>query len=298
MIHWFIYAVSFSLIWLLSWLPSRILYIFSDLCAFLLWYVFPYRKKVILKNLALSFPEKKPEEHRKIAKRFYHHFCDTFMEAMSAIHMNKEKFNRRYRFLNIDYLNDLYASGKDIILVLGHYANWEWLSLLPLHTEYTILAIYKTLHNKFFDRMFIRLRGKFGVVPVPKEKALRIIIEYQKKRDPIITYFLADQRPRWNEIQYWTTFMNQPTPVILGPEKIAPKLDMVVLFFHIKRVRRGFYESTFVPLVMEPANIESYEITRKYYQNLEKMIRENPEFYLWSHDRWKHTKKYEQSLKS
>lgn len=212
--------------------------------------------------------------------------------------MDKETFIKRYRFSNIDFLDKLYASRKDILLVLGHHANWEWLSSLPLHTEYKILAIYKTLHNRFFDRMFIRLRSRYGVIPITKERSFRTMIEYKQNQIPIITFFLADQRPRWKEIQYWTTFMNQPTPVILGPEKTAPKLDMVVVFFHIKKVRRGFYEATFVPLVMDPAGSKPHEITEKYYQNLEKMIREKPEDYLWSHDRWKHTKKYDRFVKT
>lgn len=295
---WIVYAISYSLIWLLSWLPPRILYSFSDLVAFLLWYVIPYRKKIVIKNLTLSFPDKQPAEIRKIAKRFYHHFSDTFIEAMAAIHMDKETYLRRYRFINTDFLDKLYVSRKDILLVIGHHANWEWLSSLPLHTEHKILAIYKTLHNKFFDRMFIRLRGRFGAIPVTKERAFRTIVEYQKNQIPIITYFLADQRPRWKEIQYWTTFMNQPTPVILGPEKIAPKQDMAVVFFYIKKVRRGFYEATFVPLIMDPTTSKPYEITEKYYQNLERMIREKPEHYLWSHDRWKHTKMYDQFVKT
>lgn len=293
---WIVFAIAYGLIWLLSWLPSRFLYLFSDFCAFLLWYVFPYRKKIVLKNLTLSFPDKQPAQIRKIAKQSYHHFCDTFIEAMAAIHMNMEKHNRKYRYTNIDLLKKIYSSGKDIILIIGHYANWEWLSSLPLHTEYKTLAIYKTLHNKYFDRLFIRLRSKYGVIPVTRENTLRTIMDYKKKNIPILTYFLADQRPRWKDIQYWTTFMNQITPVILGPEKIATKLDMAVVFFYIKKVRRGFYESRFIPVVMEPHNIKPLEITEKYYQNLEKMITDKPEDYLWTHNRWKHTKLYDQFL--
>jgi len=212
--------------------------------------------------------------------------------------MNLEEHNRKYQYTNIDLLKEIYTTGKDILLITGHYANWEWISSLPKFIDYRVLAVYKTLHNRYFDKRFIRLRGKFGMIPVVKEKAFRTMIECQKKKIPITAYFVADQSPRWSEVRHWIPFLNQITPVLLGPEKTALKLNMVVVFLYIKKVRRGFYELTFIPLVMDPSDSKPYEITEKYYQVLERIIREKPEDYLWTHDRWKHTRKYKQYMQA
>jgi KDO2-lipid IV(A) lauroyltransferase len=194
-------------------------------------------------------------------------------------------------------LNEFYAAGKDILLISAHYGNWEWLSILPLFTDYKILGIYKILHNKYFDRMFINLRSKYGAVPVPTEKTLRTLMDYQLRHVPFMAYFLADQRPRWKEIQHWIHFLNQETSVILGPEKIARKLDLAVLFIKHLKIKRGYYESVFVPLITDPKNTQPHEIIEKYYRQLEIMIRESPAEYLWTHDRWKHTWKKRQYKK-
>jgi KDO2-lipid IV(A) lauroyltransferase len=290
----FIFIISFGLIWLLSWLPLKVLYVFSDICFFFIWYIIPYRKKLVFKNLSLSFPEKGPQEIRIIAKQSYRHFCDNFIESIAAVHLGLKEHNKRYKLNNIEVLDELYAAGKDIMLISAHYGNWEWLSILPFFTHYKILAVYKTLHNKYFDRIFINLRNKYGVIPVTKEKTLRTIIDYQQTKIPVMTYLLGDQRPRWKEIQHWIRFLNQDTSVILGPEKIARKLGLAVVFIKHLKVRRGYYESVFIPLASDPANTKPHEITEKYYQNLESIIRDSPAEYLWTHDRWKHTWKKNQ----
>ena len=292
-----VFIIPFGLIWLLSWLPLRVLYVFSDICFFFIWYIIPYRKKLVFKNLSLSFPEKSPEELRIIAKKFYRNFCDNFIESLSAIHMGIKEHKKRYKLSNTEVLNELHAAGKDVLLVSAHYGNWEWLSLIPLFTDYKIFGVYKTLHNKYFDRMFITLRARYGVTPVTKEKTFRTLIESQKNGTRVLAYMLADQRPRWTEIQHWIRFLNQDTSVILGPEKIARKLNMAVVFIEHLKIRRGYYESVCVTLASDPANTKPYEITEKYYQNLENIIRESPAEYLWTHNRWKHTWKKDQFKK-
>lgn len=213
---------------------------------------------------------------------------------MAAMHLSLEEHNKRYKLLNIEALNECYTAGKDIMLISAHYGNWEWFSLLPLFTQYKVLGIYKALHNKYFDRMFCNLRSKYGATPVATDKTLRTIIDYRQRHIPIMAYFLADQRPRWKEIQHWIRFLNQETSVILGPEKIAKKLDMAVVFMKHLKIRRGYYESVFVPLITDPKNTKPHEITEKYYHHLESMIKERPDEYMWTHNRWKHTwKKYQ-----
>lgn len=289
-----IFGIAYGLIRLISRLPLRILYVFSDICYFFIWYIIPYRKKLVFRNLSLSFPEKNREEIKTIAKRSYRHFCDNFLESIAARHLSLEEHKRRYKLLNIEVLDDFYSAGKDILLISAHYGNWEWLSFLPLLTHYKVLAIYKKLHNKHFDRMFSDLRSKYGVIPVTTDKTLRTLIEYQQKHIHFMAYFLGDQRPRWKEIQHWIHFLNQETSVILGPEKIARKLDMAVVFMKHLKIKRGYYESVFVPLASDPKNTKPHEITEKYYHHLENLIRESPAEYLWTHDRWKHTWKKDQ----
>lgn len=289
-----IFCIAYGLIWLFSWLPLKVLYFLSDVCFFFIWYIIPYRKKLVFKNISLSFPEKSQKEIRTIAKKSYRHFCDNFIEFMAAMHLSLEEHNKRYKLRDIEVMKEFYITGKDILLISAHYGNWEWLSTLPLFTNYKILGIYKTLHNKYFDRMVNNLRSKYGVIPVSTDKTLRTIIDYQQRKIPIMTYFLADQRPRWKEIQHWIRFLNQETSVILGPEKIARKLDMAVVFIKHLKIRRGYYESVFVPITSDPKNTKPHEITEKYYQLLESMIRESPAEYLWTHNRWKHTWKKDQ----
>lgn len=289
-----IFSLSFGLIWLLTWLPLKVLYVFSDICYFFIWYIIPYRKKLVYKNLSQSFPEKTKDDIHLIARQFYRHFCDNFIESLAAIRLDPEEHKRRYIFKNPEVLEELYKSGKSILLIGPHYGNWEWFSILPRFTRYPVMAVYKSLHNKYYDRMFFRLRSHYGLIPVSTEKTLRTLIDYQNKKIQVLIYFLADQRPRWREIQHWIRFLNQDTSVILGPEKIASKLGMSVVFIKNLKVRRGYYESTFIHLVTDPVSTGPHEITEKFYQYLETMIKENPGYYLWTHNRWKHTWKKDQ----
>lgn len=280
----------YAFIWTITWLPLRMLYLFSDFLFLVIYYVIPYRKKLVLNNLRRSFPEKDNKEIRKISRRFYHHLCDYFIESVYSLHMSAEEQDRRYRYKNIELLHELHRQDRSIILVLGHYGNWEWINNLPPRIPHTMLGIYKTLHNPYFDKLFSRLRLKYGGMIVPMEGTLRKMMELKRQGVTTLTMFLADQRPRWKHIQYWTTFLNQDTPVLLGPEKTARKLDQAIVFFHIRKIKRGYYEAEFILLNNKPGDSKPYEITESYVRTLENIIREEPAWWLWSHDRWKHSK--------
>jgi KDO2-lipid IV(A) lauroyltransferase len=286
-----LYIICFGIIWLLSWLPLRVLYGLSDICFFFIWYIIPYRKKLVYHNLSQSFPEKSAAETKIIAKKFYRNFCDKFIESLAAVHMREKEHRKRYKLRNVGLIDDLYSAGKDVLLMSAHYGNWEWLSLLPLYTRFKIFAIYKILHNRYFDRLFSNLRSRYGVIAVPKEKTLRTLIEFRKSNPgiPMLTFLLGDQRPRWQEIQHWIRFMNQDTSVILGPEKIARKFNMAVVFIQHIKLRRGYYESVLIPITSDTASTNPLEITEKYYRILESVIKESPSEYLWTHNRWKHS---------
>ncbi|MGC9341791.1 MAG: lysophospholipid acyltransferase family protein, partial [Bacteroidales bacterium] len=272
----------------LSIFPVRWLYVFSSLLYPIIYYIIPYRKKLVFKNLQNSFPEKPKSEIRKIAKEFYHHLCDSFVESVVESTLSKQELLKRFKVKNPEVCNNLYQEGKSISLLMAHYGNWEWSSIMPEYIRHKVLAIYKPLRNKYFDRYIKKSRERFGVRTVAMEKILRVLTEYKNQSIPTLTYFIADQRPRWAQIQHWIKFLNQDTPVILGAEKISKKLNHAVVFLDIRKTGRGYYEVEFKLLYEDPGQTDIFEITEKYYEILEERIKKEPEFWLWTHKRWKH----------
>ncbi len=285
-----LYFVVYGLLWLVTRLPLRYLYFFSALFYPVIYYIIAYRKKIVLKNLRNSFPEWDEKKIRSTAKKFYRHFCDSFIEGIVTIFIPDEELKKRYRFLNPEICNNLFDKGKSIALIMGHYGNWEWASLMPQFIRHKTLAIYKPLHNPYFDVLIKRNREKFGVETVAMEKIFRVISAYQNRHIPTLTMFLSDQRPRWAQIQYWTTFLNQDTPVVLGPEKISRKLGLAVVYYKIMPVKRGYYTIEFIPMTDDATGTDTFEITARSHELLEENIRQYPEFWLWTHNRWKHEK--------
>lgn len=283
-----LFYLFYGFLWMVARLPLPVLYVFSYGIFLFLYYLIPYRKKLVFRNLKKSFPEYDRPEIRRIARRFYLHFCDSFIEASVTGFLSEKNLKKRYRFSNPEIVNRLYEEGKSISLMMGHFGNWEWASLMPTSIRHKILPIYKPLHNPWFDKFFRENRERFGTRTVPMEKIYRVLTEYRKEGTPTMTFFLADQRPRWAQIQYWTDFLNQKTPVVLGPEKISRKFDHAVVFYKVKLVKRGYYELEFIPLLENAAETEPYEVTTQYMEILEKTIQEKPELWLWTHNRWKH----------
>ena len=290
------FYILYGIIWLITRLPIRALYLLTD-CVFLfVYYIFPYRKNLVVKNLRNSFPEWSEKQLRNTTREFYRFFCDFFMESTISLFMSKEEVLERFTYKNPEILNDLHSKGKSVILVFGHYGNWEWLSTLPVYVKHKTLPVYKPLHNKYFDRMVINKRQRYGSEVVPVEKMLRIITEYRNQNILNISYFLGDQRPLMKNIQYWTRFLNQDTPFVLGPEKMAKKTDAAVVFLKIMRTKRGYYESEFFLITDDPVKKKEHEITEDFLKMLENQIREDPPLWLWTHDRWKHDKKVYYSI--
>ena len=204
--------------------------------------------------------------------------------------MSPKRILKHMRFKNPEVIEDLYKKNKGVILVTGHYGNWEWLISLQMLVGYKTLAIYKQLNNRYFDRMYINIRSRYGMTPVPMNRILRELISREQKNELTLTYSLSDQRPLFRYIQYWTRFLNQDTPVYLGTEKIARKMNLAVVFLKMRKIRRGFYETEFIPLFENSRETKEHEITDKYLSILEKTINDRPELWLWTHKRWKHIK--------
>ena len=285
--HIFSY-LAYAFFRLLSFLPLSVLYIFSDIVFFIIYRIIGYRKQVVNENLRNSFPEKSSEEIRKIRKEFYHHFCDTFVETIKLWNISKKEILKRCVLKNPEIFEPYKAQGKSIIAVTGHYANWEWLSSLALYNVGDFLPIYKPLHNKVIDKMYIKIREKLGSKTLAKNDTLRTMIRYRNQEKFTITAFIGDQTPNKKSLHYWTKFLNQDTPILQGAERIAKKLDQAVIYCKMTKLKRGYYEYEFIPISDKPKETEENEITERHTRLLENIINENPSYWLWSHRRWKH----------
>jgi KDO2-lipid IV(A) lauroyltransferase len=287
------YYIFYGINWIITLLPLPVLYIFSDFLYFLLYYFPSYRKKVVATNLKNSFPEKTEEELKFIEKKFYKHLADLFIETLKLSHMSKSQLMRRFTVSNIGIIDKLLEDKRDTVAVFGHYNNWEWFTSLPLYTKYKAVSIYKPLQNKFFDRFLNDLRSKNGMVLTPMSNIIREIINNKKNNINTISAFVSDQTPVKTEIKYWTTFLNQDTPVYMGTEKVASKYDMAIVFFHIQKIKRGYYNLNIELLFDHTAGLPDHLITETHVRRLEEIIVEKPEYWIWSHRRWKHKKPVE-----
>ena len=273
---------------LISRLPFRLLYLLADLLFFLLFYVAHYRRKVTQTNLANAFPEKSEHERKQIEKKYYRFLADMIMESLKMNSLPAEEIRLRCRITNPEEVQRHYDRGRSVLLASGHYANWEWANLaLALGFKEKLLVIFKPLTDKGFGEYLNSMRSRFGAIMVPMKLTLRKIVEL--KNQQYMFGFASDQTPTKHESQYFTRFLNQPTAVFLGLEKISKTTNNPVVFLHIDRIRRGFYTYTFSTLVEDPLTTAEYEITDRHTNMLEEIIRRKPELWLWSHKRWKFT---------
>ncbi|MFA6872719.1 MAG: acetyltransferase [Bacteroidaceae bacterium] len=285
-----IYFFLFFLWYILSLLPFWILYRISDLLYFPLYYGIRYRRRVVRKNLVESFPEKDFSEILKIEKNFYHYFCDYFIETLKLFSISRNTISKRMHFEGIELLNER-LKEQNCVVYLGHYCNWEWIVSLPLHTlpGITSAQIYHELENKAFNGLFLRLRGRFGAVNIKMKQALRQLLHYNREHKRFVVGFIADQSPNWNSINLWTNFLNHDSAVFTGAERMARKVEAAVFYLDITRVKRGYYCANFVEMTNRPSELDEDALTIDYTNRLEQSIRKNPQYWLWSHNRWKRT---------
>jgi len=284
----FWYNVFYGFCWLIALLPLRCLYLISDLLFVVICYVVRYRRKVVMENLRNSFPEKTEKERRLIARKFYRFFCDLFVETLKVANIDTPQIHRRMRYSNPEVFDDLYRKGKQIFFVPGHYGNWEWLATLETTIPYHHATLYKPLKNKVIDKFIYNMRTKYGTDAIPSISAIRAINQYRNENRLTSLCFLSDQSPPSKAIDYWTTFLNQDTPVYLGIEKLAKRYNAAVLYYEIRRVKRGYYEVDVTIITENAAETADFQITNRHVALLEESIRRNPQYWLWSHRRWKH----------
>ncbi len=273
-------------------MPFGVMYVLSDALYYVVYYVARYRRKVVRSNLTTAFPEKDEKEIIRIEKAFYSFFIDTILESCKLATITPGEMRRRMTFPNVEEVNASMRAGKSVALYLGHYGNWEWCSSMPLWLEKSAIGaqIYHALSNKDIDALIMHNRERMGAVCVEMGRTARYVNELSVAGKVSLIGFIADQSPRPSDANYFLQFLNHNVPVLVGTEKLAKRYGFEAWFLKLRRVKRGYYEAEYVKMHENSASLPDYELTHIYYEMLERMIREVPELYLWSHKRFKHAK--------
>jgi KDO2-lipid IV(A) lauroyltransferase len=279
------YYLIYGLLYLVSLLPIRVLYVLSDAFYVLVYHLLGYRKKVVFDNLKIAFPEKSEAERKRIAKKFYHNFIDTFIETIKMVSASDKYIQKRVSG-NWEVLNDLHKTGRSLQIHLGHTFNWEWANLAGARAmHYTFLGVYMPISNKIFERLFRKLRSKSGAILLPATNMRQAMIPWRNRQYAL--GLVADQAPASPEKSFWMNFFGRPTPFVTGPETGARGGNIPVVFANIEKPRRGYYKVIFTLAETEPGSLPRGELTYRYVIYLEDVIRRNPDMWLWSHRRWK-----------
>ena len=256
---------------------------------FILRYIVRYRLKVVTENIARSFPDKSKKERALIVDNFYRHFAHQNIESLQFILMSPKKIKQKFIFDNIELLEDFAKQKRNMTAVIGHYGNWDWMASIPLWSDkFVVGTLYKSIKNKFFNNLFFKIRSRFGVHCINMKQALRGIIELNKAPKPNIIAYIADQSTTIKNVHHWINFLNQDTAVQSGWATIARKFDTIVLYLKITPISKGRYTAHFEVITEDPKLINEEELIKVYFAKLERDIKEKPEYWLWSHKRWKH----------
>ncbi len=255
------------------------------------FYVIGYRKKVVLDNLKLVYPNTKEKELVQIQKHFFRHFVDTLIEGIKAFTISKESIKKRYAYKNIELIDKLYKEGKSVILVSSHYANWEWVIGLSLHTKIDFYGSYTKIQNKKFENLIKDSRSKYGMNCVKSSEIIKGIVTNVKQQKQGLYLLISDQSPQVKKNQYWSEFLNVNVPIFTGAEMISKKFDFAVVNMNTTKIKRGYYESEFELIADTPNEFAENAITNTYLRLTEAHIYKQPNFYLWSHKRFKHKDK-------
>ena len=285
------FILIYPFLWFVSVLPFPILYKLSDLVYFLVYYIIKYRKKSVRSQLKSTLPNYSKEELLQIEKKFYAHLCDLFLEMIKTMSISEKEIAKRFRFTNLEIIKDLELQKKSIALMCSHYASYEWIISLNNFIDFKGYAIYKKINNTYFDNLVRKIRLRFKANLVTTKESIPLIEENYRKNILGIYGFASDQSPQLHAARHWKDFLGINVPVYTGAEMLAKRFDMNVVFLKTKKIKRGHYEATFEILAQNVKEIPDYQITDKFLNLVEKQILEAPEFYFWTHKRWKHAGK-------
>lgn len=284
------YYLSFALWFIISLLPLWVFYRLSDGLYYLVYHVVRYRRRVVYANLRNSFPEKSEAEIERIAKDFYSFFCDYIVETLKFFSMGEKNIRKRMKFEDLNQVKEDFANGRSVSVYLGHYCNWEWISSLGLHLDEQCGQIYHPLENATLDRLFLYMRGRFKAQSIKMDDTFLTILKWKKEGRKNIVGYIADQVPGYNNIHYWADFLHHDTPVFTGAERISKIMDTAVYYIDVERPRRGYYVARFIKIADSLNEHPVFFATEQYFRLLEKNIQRAPQYWLWSHKRWKRTR--------
>ncbi len=285
---YFVYLLAYPLLWCISRLPFPLLYLFSDFAFLVMYYLIGYRKKTVRGNLKMAFPHLSDYERLAIEKKSYRHLCDMFLEMIKTLSISEAEIKKRFRFTNLETYQAVERENKSIAMMLAHYASYEWVISMNYYVNFKGYAIYKRIANPHFDKLVRDIRSRFHAYLITTKDAIPTIRENEQNGVRGVYGFASDQSPKASKAYHWADFMNIKTPVHTGAEMLAKKFDMNVMFLRVKKVSRGHYEATFELLAKNVTDISNYDITDEFLKRVEQQIHEAPEYYLWTHKRWKH----------
>jgi KDO2-lipid IV(A) lauroyltransferase len=276
--------IKYAPIYAISHLPFFVIYAFARFIYIFLYYVFGYRKAVVFDNLEKSFPEKSASEIKVIAKKFYMHFCSTFLESIKLLSVSKATMKKRYKILNTEVIDAHYDKGESLILYGAHFANWEWMTVMPLYSKFKFMPFYQKQSSEYFDRLMVINRERMGSVCIESQSGFKSLLLHSKKGIQTFTYVIGDQSPMSKSTKKWIPFLNRDTAFLIGAGRMAKKVNQKIYYPKVTQPKRGYYEMEFIEV---PSDDDNADPVVKYAKLLEDNIKEQPELWLWSHKRWK-----------
>ena len=281
------FVLIYPFLWMISILPHRLFYAFSDIAFFFVYHVFGYRRKVVQDNLNLVFPDKDKNEIARIEKAFYRHLCDTFLEMIKSMNLSKEEVLEKYEVINPELLREI-EKERSIIILCAHYANWEWNVSINNYVKSKGYAVYQQINNTYFDAFVRKVRAKWNTTLINQQQTAKTVIQNHRNNIRATYGMVSDQSPQAHRAQYWADFMGIKVPIFNGGETLARKTGLAVVFLKVSKVKRGYYSAEFIPITLNGKETEQNEITNTFLRLTEAQIKEKPEYYLWTHKRWKH----------
>ena len=282
------YIIAYPFIWLISRLNFTLIYLISDFLYYVLYYVFSYRKSVVRENLKLAFPKMPKKERLKLEKNIFRNLTDVFLETFKSINVSEEELKKRFVFKYPEVLERVYNNNQNVIVMCSHYCCWEWVFGVRNVTNFKINAIYKQLSNKYFDRLTKSRRSKFGANMIKTKDTFKEISRKSELKELNWYGFASDQSPKKSKAVYWNYFLNNWVPIHIGAEVIAKKYNMAIVFMDVQKVKRGYYEASFSLITDKPKDFKDFQLTDKYIELVEKQVKNKPEYYTWTHRRFKH----------
>ncbi|MEI6865434.1 lysophospholipid acyltransferase family protein [Flavicella sp.] len=283
-----LFVIIYPILWLFSKLPFFILHRISDIVFLFLYYIFNYRKEIVLNNLKLAFPKKNKRELLSIRRKFFRHFTDIFIEMTKSFTISEKEISKRYKYKNPEIFEEIEKLGKSVIIMGSHYANWEWIVNLSSITNLNCIGVYKKISNPYFDKALRENRERFGGHFIETRNTVKKMVLNKQNNTPSIYGLLSDQSPTLRRTQYWRDFLNVKVPIHTGAELLAKKYDFLILHMTVNRVKRSYYEVDFEILAKNPRDFKDFEITDGFIKRTEKQIKEKPQYYFWTHKRFKH----------